>query len=64
MFMTQDNQRILNWLENEKKKDNLQEQNYKKKIIKEIQNLDKTKLFVTPKKLTLWQKIKMVVLGI
>lgn len=62
--MTENNQRILNWLKNEKKKDDLQEKNYKKKIIEEVKKLDKNSIFQTPKKLTLWQKLKKVILGI
>ena len=63
-MMTENNQRILNWLKNEKKKDDLQEKNYKKKIIEEVKKLDKNSIFQTPKKLTLWQKLKKVILGI
>lgn len=57
-------QRILNWLENEKRKDSLQEKNYKKKIINEVKQLNKNEMFLPPKKLTLWQKIKIAILGI
>jgi hypothetical protein len=57
-------QRILNWLENEKRKDSLQEKNYKKKIINEVKQLKKNEMFLPPKKLTLWQKIKIAILGI
>lgn len=60
---TDSSQRMLNWLENEKKKDNLEEKSYKNKILKEIKGLNKNELFPTPKKITLWQKIKILVLG-
>jgi hypothetical protein len=50
-------------LENEKKKDNLEEKSYKNKILKEIKGLNKNELFPAPKKITLWQKIKILVLG-
>lgn len=56
-------QRMLNWLENEKRKDNLDEKSYKNKILKEIKGLNKNELFPIPKKITLWQKIKIIVLG-
>jgi hypothetical protein len=54
---------MLNWLENEKKKDDLSEKSYKNKILKEIKQYKKEELFPVPKKLTLWQKIKIMVLG-
>ena len=60
---TDSNQRMLNWLENEKKRDNLEEKTYKNKILKEIKSLNRNELFPIPKKITLWQKIKILVLG-
>jgi hypothetical protein len=54
---------MLNWLDNEKKRDNLEEKSYKNKILKEIKGLNKNELFPVPKKTTLWQKIKIVILG-
>ena len=60
---TDSSQRMLNWLENEKKRDNLEEKSYKNKILKEIKGLNKNELFPVPKKTTLWQKIKIVILG-
>lgn len=60
---TDSSQRMLNWLENEKKRDNLEEKSYKNKILKEIKGLNKNELFPIPKKITLWQKIKILVLG-
>ena len=63
MSKTDTSQRMLNWLENEKKKDDLEEKSYKNKIVKEIKQFKKEELFAIPKKLTLWQKIKILVLG-
>lgn len=60
---TDSSQRMLNWLDNEKKRDNLEEKSYKNKILKEIKGLNKNELFPVPKKTTLWQKIKIVILG-
>ncbi len=60
---TDSSQRMLNWLDNEKKRDNLEEKSYKNKILKEIKSLNKNELFPVPKKTTLWQKIKIVILG-
>jgi hypothetical protein len=54
---------MLNWLENEKKRDDLEEKSYKNKILKEIKQFKKEEFFPVPKKLTLWQKIKILVLG-
>jgi hypothetical protein len=63
MSKTNRNQSILNWLESEKLKDSKDIENTKRKYIEEIRNIKKEELFVTPKKLTLWQKIKILILG-
>ena len=63
MSKTNRNQSILNWLESEKLKDSKDIENTKRKYIEEIRNIKKEELFVTPKKLTLWQKIKILLLG-
>jgi hypothetical protein len=51
-------------LENEKKKDEIQEKNYKDKLIREIKKLEKEQIFPKKKKLTIWQKLKKIILGI
>jgi hypothetical protein len=63
--MTQKKQQILNWLEKEKERDNLEIKSTKQKFISEIKGLKKEDLFEQPKevKLTLWQRIKIVLLG-
>jgi hypothetical protein len=63
MSKTNRNQSILNWLESEKLKDNKEIENTKKKYIEELRKIKKEELFVIPKKLTLWQKIKILILG-
>jgi len=63
MSKTERNQSILNWLESEKLKDNREIENTKRKYIEEIRNIKKEELFTIPKKLTLWQKIKILILG-
>ena len=63
MSKTNRNQSILNWLESEKQKDSKDIENTKRKYIEEIRNIKKEELFVIPKKLTLWQKIKILILG-
>ena len=60
---TEDNQRMLNWLESEKKKDNLDLEKTKQKIIKELRGIKKEDMFPKPKKITLWEKIKILILG-
>ena len=63
MSKTETNQRLLNWLNNEKKKDDLQEKSYKNKIVEEIKGLKKEEMFQKPKKLSLWTKIIVMILG-
>ena len=63
MSKTERNQSILNWLESEKLKDNREIENTKKKYIEELRKIKKEELFTIPKKLTLWQKIKILILG-
>ena len=63
--MKQREQQILNWLQREKVKDDLEIKSAKEKLIKEIKGFNKDKFFEKPKevKLTLWQRIKITLLG-
>ena len=63
--MTQKKQQILNWLDKEKERDNLEIKSTKEKFISEIKGLKKEDFFEKPKeiKLTLWQRIKIALLG-
>jgi hypothetical protein len=63
MSNTNRNQSILNWLESEKLKDSKDIENIKQKYIQEIKGLKKEAMFQEPKKLTLWQKIKILLSG-
>jgi hypothetical protein len=63
MSNTNRNQSILNWLESEKLKDSKDIENVKRKYIQEIKGLKKEEMFQEPKKLTLWQKIKILLSG-
>lgn len=65
MLKTDTSQKILNWLNNEKKKDDLEIKSYKEKFIKEIKSKNKEDFFVKNKvkKLTLWQKLKIMIWG-
>ena len=59
----QRNQKLLDWLRSEKLKDNRELENEKKKVINEIKGLTKEQMFPEPKKLSLWKKIKVLILG-
>jgi hypothetical protein len=63
MSRTNRDQTILNWLESEKNKDYKEIERNKEKIIREIRSINKEEMFPIPKKLTLWQKIKILILG-
>jgi hypothetical protein len=56
---------MVNWFEKEKKKDDLEIMSSKNKIISEIKNLKKDEFFKKeePKKLNIWQKIKVMIWG-
>jgi hypothetical protein len=53
----------LNWLNSQKLKDQKELEYEKNKVIREIKVIDKKDLFPTPKKLSLWQKIKVLIMG-
>lgn len=63
MSKTDRSQQILNWLNSEKSKDQREIDNYKKSFIQDLKNISKEDLFKEPKKLSLWQKIKIMILG-
>lgn len=54
---------LLNWLESEKRKDNVEEKHSKEKLISEIKRIRKEDLFKKKEKLTLWQRLKIIILG-
>jgi hypothetical protein len=54
---------MLNWLNSEKLKDQRQLDKEKEKIVKEIKGLKKEDLFPKPVKLSLWKRIKILILG-
>jgi hypothetical protein len=49
--------------QSEERKDATQVEQIKQSYIREIKKLKKEELFTLPKKLTLWQKIKILILG-
>ena len=63
MSKTDRSQQLLNWLNSEKLKDKRELDKEKEKIIKEIKGISKEDLFPKPKKLSLWEKIKIILLG-
>jgi hypothetical protein len=63
MSKTDRSQQLINWLNSEKLKDQRELDINKKKLISDIKKIKKDELFPKPKKLTLWQKIKILLLG-
>lgn len=59
----QRNQNLLNWLRSEKLKDSREIENEKKKIIRELKGLKKEQMFPKPEKMSLWKKIRVLILG-
>ena len=63
MSNTDRSQQLLNWFNSEKLKDKRELDKGKEKIIKEIKGLNKETLFPKPKKLSIWKKINIILLG-
>lgn len=63
MSKTDRSQQLLNMLKSEERKDSQQVEQIKKSYIKEISKMTKEEMFPKPKKLTLWKKIKIILLG-
>lgn len=56
--------KILNWLENEKVKDNLELKTSKQNFIDEIKKIKKEDMFLVEKdKKTFWKKLKKIIWG-
>jgi hypothetical protein len=56
-------EQLLNWLNKEKSKDQIQLSKEKERLVNEIKKLQKSEIFPQPKKLTIWQKLKIMILG-
>lgn len=57
-------QKILNWYNNETKKDNIELNSEKNDFIKKIKGIDKNEIVnQKPKKLTLWERIRKVLIN-
>jgi hypothetical protein len=63
MSKTDRSQQLLNWFNSEKLKDKRELDRQKEKIVREIKGLKKDELFPKPVKLSLWKKIKIILLG-
>lgn len=64
MKKTDRNQQLLNWLENEKIKDSIELKKSKQDIINKIKEIRKEDLFEKKeKRVSLWQKIKIMIWG-
>jgi len=62
-MMSQRTEKVLNWLTSEKNKDERELEREKKLFIQQIKKIKKDDLFPKQKKLTLLQKIKILILG-
>lgn len=58
-----DQQKLLDWLNNEKKKDSVEVEKIKKDFANQMRTMRKEDLFKKPKK-TLWMRIKKMIWGI
>jgi hypothetical protein len=60
-----DKEKILNWYHKEVEKDKVDVDKFKNDFIKTIKNVDRNQMFTNPKeeKLTLWQRLKKVLMG-
>jgi len=63
--MMKDKEKILNLYHKEVEKDKVDVDKFKNDFIKTIKNVDKNQMFTNPKeeKLTLWQRLKKVLMG-
>lgn len=63
MSKTDRNQQLSSWLNSEKKKDQVELEREKEKLIQDLKKMKRGDLFSEPTKLTLWKKIKILILG-
>lgn len=64
MSKTDRSQQLLNMLKSEERKDSREVERIKKSYINEISKMKKEDMFPKPKKLTLWKRIKIILLGL
>jgi hypothetical protein len=63
MSKTDRSQQFVNWFNSEKLKDQRELDREKEKIVKQIKGIKKDELFPKPVKLSLWKRIKIILLG-
>ena len=63
MSKTDRSQQLLNWFNSEKLKDQRELDREKDKMVKQIKKMKKEDLFPKPVKISLWKKIKILLLG-
>ncbi len=63
MSKTDRSQQLLNWFSSEKLKDQKELNRGKERIINQIKGMKKEDLFPKPVKLSLWKRIKIILLG-
>ena len=63
MSKTNQSERLLRMMESEERKDSQQVEKIKQTYIKEISKIKKEEMFPIPKKISLWKKIKILLLG-
>ena len=63
MSKTDRSQQMLSWLNSEKSKDQKELDKEKEKFVKQIKGLKKEDIFPKPVKLSLWKRIKILILG-
>ena len=56
-------QQMLNWFNSEKQKDQRELDRNKDRLVNEIKKLKKEDIFPIPEKLTIWKKLKILLLG-
>ena len=63
MSTTDRGQQLVIWFNSEKLKDQRELNRAKEKLVKEFKGMSKEDLFPKPKKLSIWKKIKIILLG-
>jgi hypothetical protein len=63
MSKTDRSQQLLNWFNSKKLKDQRELDREKEKMVKQIKGIKKDNLFPKPVKLSLWKRIKIILLG-
>ena len=56
-------QRAMRMVESEERKDSQQVETIKQSYIKEIKKIKREEMFPVPKKISLWKRIKILLLG-